>query len=231
MPENDSADGCHWRVTAYKELVCRVNNLFSLFLSDYCCNCQQVINRLPEARDDSFDLIEGVYPGCCHRGAGDIFRLEGEPPERSHLAPEIIDGLQRERKLLARRFAVDTCGGTYQLRRHRDETLTKGAHCQYFTDKGCSLGVLKGPLCIDFICPPMRSDLLQVCASENRDLVGPEQDFLFIYRSLAVISYDCQEKVMLEMADFKRRAAAFSNCCRQFLAGNKASSLYEFFNR
>ena len=229
MPENDSADSCHWRMSAYKELVRRVNDLFSSFLSDYCCNCQQVISRLPEAQDDSFDLVEGVYPGCCHRGAGDIFRLEGEPPERSYLAPEIIDGLQRERQLRLQELAAEACGGTYQLLRHRDNTLTKGAHCQYFTDKGCSLDVLKGPLCINFICPPMRSDLLQVCAGENRDLVGPEQDFLFIYRSLAVISYDRREKVMQEVALLERRAADLSRRCRQFLTKKQANSLYEFF--
>ncbi len=231
MPENDSADSCQWRVTVYKELVRRVNNLFSSFLSYYCCNCQQVINRLPEAQDESFDLVEGVYPGCCHRGAGDIFRLEGEPSERSHLVPEIIDGLQLERKLLTQGFAADGCGGTYVLRRHRDNTLNKGAHCQYFTDKGCSLGVLKGPLCINFICPPMRSDLMQVCAGKNLELVGPEHDFLYIYRSLAIISYDHREKVMQEMANLKQRVADFSNCCRQFLAEKNSSSLYEYFNQ
>jgi len=231
LPENDSADDCNWRVTAYKELVHRVNNLFSSFLSGYCCNCQQVINRLPEARDESFDLIEGVYPGCCHRGAGDIFRLEGEPDERSHLAPEIIDGLQRERKLRVHELDADVCGGTYTFRRNRDNTMSKGAHCQYFTDKGCSLGVLKGPLCIDFICPPIRSDLLEVCAGENLDMVGPEQDFLFIYCSLAIISYDRREKVMSEMANLKQRVAAFSNCCRQFSREKNTSSLYEYFNR
>ena len=231
MPENDSVDGCHWRVTAYKELVYQVNNLFDSFLSDYCCNCQQVINRLPEARDESFDLIEGVFPGCCHRGAGDIFRLEGEPAERSHLAPEIIDGLQRERKLRLQELDAENCGGTYVFRRHRDETLTTGAHCQYFTDEGCSLGVLKGPLCINFICPPMRFDLLQVCAGESRDLVGPEQDFLFIYRSLAVISYDRREKVIQEVALLERRVVAFGACCRRFLTEKNSSSLYEYFNR
>jgi len=231
LPENDSADSCYWRVVAYKELVLLANNLFNSFLREYCCNCQQVINRLPEARDESFDLVEGVYPGCCHRGAGDIFRLEGEPAARSHLVPEIIDGLQRERKLLLQKLDVDDCGGTFQLRRHRDDTLITGAHCQYFTDKGCSLGVLKGPLCINFICPPMRSDFLQVCVGGNRDLVGPEQDFLFIYRSLAIISYDHHEKVMQEMTNFKQRVVDFSHCCQQFLTGKKANSLYEYFNR
>ncbi len=230
MPDSDSVAGCHWRVTAYKELVGRVNYLFSSFLRDYCCSCQAVINRLPEAQAESFDLVAGVYPGCCHRGAGDIFRLEGEPPERSHLATEIIDGLQRERKLKIREFAAATCGGTYQLRRHRDNTLTKGAHCQYFTEKGCSLGVLKGPLCINFICPPLRSDLLKVCAGKGPELVGPEPDFLFIYRSLAIISYDHREKVTRELAALERRVADFSDCCRQFLAVESADSIYECFN-
>lgn len=230
MSENDSVDSCHWRVTAYKELVRQVNTVFSSFLSDYCCNCQPVINRLPEAQDDSFDLIEGVYPGCCHRGAGDIFRLEGQVPDRSYLAPDIIAALQQERQSLVQKLDV-SCGGTYQLRRHRDNTLTTGAHCQYFTTKGCSLGDLKGPLCINFICPPMRFDLLAVCVDENHELIGPEQDFMFIYRSLAIISYDSREKVIQELALLERSLADFSDRCKRFLLEKEKSAIYECFNR
>ena len=231
MPDSDSAADCHWRVTAYKELVRRVNYLFSSFLRDYCCNCRAVINRLPEAQAESCELVKGVYPGCCHRGAGDIFRLEGEPPERSHLAAEIIDGLQRERKLKIRESAAATCGGTYQLRRRRDNALTTGAHCQYFTAAGCGLGVLKGPLCINFICPPLRADLLKVCAGKGPELVGPEPDFLFIYRSLAIISYDPRERAFRELAALERRVEALCDCCRRFLAAEAADSIYECFNQ
>lgn len=229
MLRDDLSDGREWRFFAYKALVRRVNYLFTSFLGDYCSHCQSVIERLPEAEDESFDLVAGVYPGCCHRGAGDIFRLEGEIPERSHLAPEIIAGLRRERELLLRGLDVDNFGGTYQLRRHRDDTLIKGAHCRYFTDQGCSLGVLKGPLCINFICPPLRADLLEVCA--DRDLLGPESDFLFIYRSLAIISYESRDEVIEEMTLLRQRVGELGDCCRQFLAVKGQCSIYDCFNR
>jgi len=216
-----------WRLTAYKELVGCLNPFFSSFLGDYCRNCQKVIGRLPEAAEESIDLLEGVYPGCCHRGAGDIFRLEGEKPERACLAPEIVVALQYERQ---RKMQLSGAGGgTYSFRRHRDGALVKGAHCRYFADQGCLLGDLKGPLCINFICPPMRSDLLVVCAGDD-DLVGPEHDFLFIYRSLAIISYDDQAEVERELASFSQRLQVLENKCQAFMTERKVQSLYSCFN-
>ena len=216
-----------WRLAAYKELVSYLNPFFSSFLGDYCRNCQKVIGRLPEAAEESIDLLEGVYPGCCHRGAGDIFRLEGEKSERVALAPEIVTALQRERRQKVQLSGVG--GGSYSFRRHRDGALVKGAHCCYFAEQGCLLGDLKGPLCINFICPPMRSDLLVVCA-EDDCLVGPEHDFLFIYRSLAIISYDGQDEVERDFALFRRRLQTLADKCRAFMTERQAQSLYDFFN-
>lgn len=217
-----------WRLLAYKELVDSLNPFFSHYLGDYCRNCRQVIGRLPEAVEESVDLIEGVYPGCCHRGAGDIFRLEGESSERANLAPEIITGLQRERQQKLQQPGVG--GGNYSFRRHRDGALVKGAHCKYFSTQGCILGALKGPLCINFICPPMRADLLAVC-DEDDFLVGPEHDFLFVYRSLAVISYDGRDEVVRELSDFRQRVQLLAERCRDFLFERQAQSLYSIFTK
>ncbi len=229
MSVDDFSDDCEWRLAAYRELVSLVNGLFGSFLADYCCNCRVVIGRLPEAEDEEFTLLEGVYPGCCHRGAGDIFRLEGQVPERSYLEAGLIAALQRERKLRMSSFADGSCGGTYRLRRHDDNSVISGAHCRYFSASGCILGDLKGPLCINFICPPMRRDLLLVCG-DDAGLVGPEPDFLLLYRSLAVISYDTRAQVDRELESLGRRVKVFKERCRQFLAINKIDSLYDFFN-
>ncbi len=227
MLADNFSDNDAWRLTAYKELVSLVNSLFSNFLGDYCCNCQSVIGRLPEAENEAFELLEGVYPGCCHRGAGDIFRLEGESSERASLAPGIVVALQNERR--QKMQLSGTGGGTYSFRRHRDGALVKGAHCCYFAEQGCLLGNLKGPLCINFICPPMRSDLLVVCAGDDC-LVGPEHDFMFIYRSLAIISYDCRDEVEREILLFRRKLQALEDKCRAFLIERQAQSLYSLYN-
>lgn len=229
MLAGDFTDNDAWRLAAYKELVSLVNSLFSNFLGDYCCNCQSVIGRLAEAENEAFVLLEGVYPGCCHRGAGDIFRLEGQDPERMYLASVIISGLQRERELRLKNFELGTCGGTYRLRRQRDDSVITGAHCRYFSAAGCTLGVLKGPLCINFICPPMRSDLLVVCAGDDR-LVGPEHDFMFIYRSLAIISYDCRDEVEREILLFRRKLQALEDKCTAFLIERQVQSLFSLYN-
>lgn len=229
MPVDDFSDNAAWRLIAYKELVSQVNVLFADFLLDYCCNCRSVIGRLPEAENESFNLLEGVYPGCCHRGAGDIFRFEGQEPGRQHLAPAIISGLQRERKLRLNSFAAGVCGGTYRFKRQRDNSEITGAHCRYFSAAGCILGDLKGPLCINFICPPMRLDLICVCDG-SEELVGPEPDFLRLYSSLAVISYDARDEVDQELKLLHCRVADFKDRCRRFLSKHKVNSLYEFFN-
>ena len=220
--------GSDWRLAAYKELVSCLNPFFSTYLGDYCRNCRQVIGRLPEAVEESIDLLEGVYPGCCHRGAGDIFRLEGERSERACLAPEIVIGLQSERQQKLKQSGVG--GGSYSFRRHCDGALVKGAHCLYFATQGCILGALKGPLCINFICPPMRVDLLAVCDGDDR-LVGPEHDFLFIYRSLAIISYDSRDEAAQELSTIRRRLQALEDKCQEFLDGRQIQSLYSLFNK
>ena len=217
-----------WRLTAYKEVVGCLNPFFSSYLGEYCRNCQQVIGRLPEASAESIDLLEGVYPGCCHRGAGDIFRLEGESLERSLLAPGIVAGLKSERQQKIDKSGSG--GGSYRFRRHRDGVVVTGAHCLYFQVQGCLLGNLKGPLCINFICPPMRNDLLEVCGGEE-SLVGPECDFLSIYRTLAIISYDDYDEVVFELLQFRQRLQVLEDKCREFLVQRQISELYECFTK
>ncbi len=216
-----------WRLSLYKELAARLNDFFAVFTGPYCLHCDRVMGRLPEAREEAFELVDGVYPGCCHRGAGDIFRLEGQPPERCRLAPEIVAGLKRERAVVLREQGT-AAGGSYTIRLHRDRSLLTGGHCRYFTPEGCCLGVLKGPLCIDFVCPPLRRDLLEVCGGEA-ELIGPENDFLNIYRTLASISWDGRGRAENEFSGFCRRLSRLGSLCRAFLAARNQVTLFDFF--
>jgi len=217
------------RFVAYRDLSLALKPFFAEFISAYCRNCQKVTARLPEADAETIDIVEGVYPGCCHRGAGDIFRLEGEPCERSRLAPEIITELQKRRRVRLAQFEAAT-GGFYRYRRQRDGAWLSGAHCRYFAADGCGLGELKGPLCLNFICPPIREDLLKVAAGRE-NLIGPEHDFLFIYRSMAVISYDQPKAVAETMVGVKRNILTLARLCRRFIDRHAAVSLYEYFQR
>ncbi len=219
--------GLEWRLNLYKELAARLNDFFAVHVGAYCVNCARVTARLPEARDEAFELLEGVYPGCCHRGAGEVYRLEGQPPERSRLAPVIIAGLERERALVLSAPEI-AAGGVYTIRKKRDRSLLTGGHCRYFTPDGCCLGVLKGPLCINFVCPPLRDDLLAAGGGEV-DLIGPENDFLFIYRTLAAISWDDRPGAEVEFAGFCRRLERLRCRCRDFLAARNQATLYDFF--
>ncbi len=216
------------RLQLYQEAAGRMNEFCSRFLTPYCIDCRNVIARLPEAAEEDFALLDGTYPGCCHRGAGEVFRLEGQPPGRDRLAPEIIAGLALERgKVMARPGLA--AGGEYRVRRRRDGKEIRGAHCRYFSARGCLLGALKGPLCLDFICPPIRIDLLEVCG-DRPELIGPENDFLHLYRLFASISHDPVEAARSALDDFARRLREVERRCREFLRRHKSPDLKSHFS-
>ena len=218
-----------WRLTLYREAAGLLNDFCNRFLSPYCLDCSRVIARLPEARDEDFELLDGIYPGCCHRGAGDIFRLEGQLPGRDRLAPELVARLQETREKLLAENGFSPPGG-YTIRRLRDGKVLPGTHCRHFSEHGCRLGDLKGPLCLDFVCPPIRSDLLALCEGDD-SLVGPENDFLLFYRLLAAISWDPPAAAWAEMEAFQRRLGKLVRHCRDFLRCHVSDSLSEYFDR
>lgn len=225
MTADDALPTPAQRLSAYRQLAADLERFFSAFIASYCRNCRLVIARMPEAVGEETELLSGVDPGCCHRGAGDIFRLEGQSAERRRLAPELAEELGRERRRL---FGEGEEGTEYVYRRLRDGEVLRGAHCRYFGPRGCRLGNLKGPLCLNFICPPIRRDLLQVCRREP-EIIGPENDFLHIYRTMASIAYDHHLAIRDALAASQGRLARLESRCRDFLARRQLSSLAEYF--
>jgi len=204
---------------------CRqINDFFSKHIAAYCRNCQQVLRRLPEG-SEQHELVSGVFPGCCHRGAGDIFRLEGVDGE-PRLSAAIIALLQKSRN--DRMKNLDGFNPVYELKNCHTEERIIGAHCRYFGAHGCCLGELKGPLCINFICPPIREDLLQV-TNHDAELVGPVHDFLGIYQLLSVLGTASRVDWQRELLAFGRRLATLDKACEQFIASEQGTSLFSCF--
>ncbi len=209
------------RFSHYRGFCRQINDFFSKHIAAYCRNCQQVLRRLPEG-SEQHELISGVFPGCCHRGAGDIFRLEGVDGE-SRLSSAIIAYLQKSRN--DKMKDMDDFNPVYELKNcHTGERIT-GAHCRYFGAHGCCLGELKGPLCINFICPPIREDLLKV-TNHDEKLVGPAHDFLWIYQLLSVLGTASWADWKRELLAFGRRLAALDKACEQFIASGQGTSLF-----
>lgn len=212
------------RFSHYRGLCRQMNVFFSRHIAAYCCNCRQVLRRLPDG-SEQHELVSGVFPGCCHRGAGDIFRLEGVDGE-SRLSAGIIALLRKERN--DKMKGLDDFNPVYELKNcHTGERIT-GEHCRYFGACGCLLGELKGPLCINFICPPIRSDLLKV-TGEDEGLLGPEHDFLGIYQLLSVLGTADRTDWQRELLAFDRRLAKLDEACEQFIASGQGTSLFSCF--
>lgn len=212
------------RFSHYRGLCRQMNDFFSRHIAAYCCHCQHVLRRLPDG-SEQHKLVSGVFPGCCHRGAGDIFRLEGVDGE-PRLSPGIIALLQKARS--DKMKDLDDFNPVYELKNcHTGERIT-GEHCRYFGACGCQLDDLKGPLCINFICPPIRSDLLKVTGHDDV-LLGPEHDFLGIYQLLSVIGSGSIDEVKNSLVDFSRRLETLNCFCEKYIISYSADSLFDVF--
>ncbi len=190
------------RFAAYCRLGRLANKFFSGYLADYCRHCQEVMARIPD-RLAGWRLESGVYPGCCHRGAGDIFRLEGVAGVPA-LPAALVRRIQEARRDCLAVAGDRGCDAVYVLVDPVSGRRLTGEHCRYFGRRGCRLGELKGPLCLDFICPPIRRDL-QAAVGDREELLGPEHDFLWLYRTLAVIGTGPAAAVAAEFAALERR--------------------------
>ncbi|NIA20351.1 MAG: hypothetical protein GWP07_07990 [Xanthomonadaceae bacterium] len=212
------------RFSYYRGLCRQMNDFFGQHIAAYCHNCQQVLRRLPDG-SDQHELVSGVFPGCCHRGAGDVFRLEGVGGE-PRLSAGIIALLQKARS--DKMDKVANYNSLYELRNcHTGERIT-GEHCRYFGACGCRLDDLKGPLCINFICPPIRSDLLKV-TGHDEVLVGPEHDFLGIYQVLSVIGTGSIDEVNSSLVDFSGRLETLNCSCEKYISSDSVDSLFDAF--
>jgi len=212
------------RFSCYCGLCRKMNDFFSRHIAAYCRNCQQVLRRLP-AGSEQHELVSGVFPGCCHRGAGDIFRLEGVDG-KSRLSSGIIALLRKERN--DKMKGLDDFNPVYELKNcYTGERIT-GEHCRYFGAGGCRLGDLKGPLCINFICPPIRSDLLRV-TGDDEVILGPEHDFLGIYQVLSVIGTGFIDEVKSSLVDFSGRLERLNCYCEKYISSDSADSLFDVF--
>ncbi|MBN2232487.1 MAG: hypothetical protein JW781_06680 [Deltaproteobacteria bacterium] len=203
-----------WRLAAYRALARRLNRFFERFVAPGCRDCRRVLARLPGG-GDRHRLVAGVFPGCCHRGAGDIFRLEGVKDEAGgdgRLAPVLAAELQaaRQRHLAA----IDHRSlPPYELEEPESGRRISGEHCCYMGPRGCVLGELKGPLCLNFVCPPIRDDLL--AAAGDVELVGPEHDFLGIYRVMDVIGRGREAAAEAALTALGDRLARLTDACEK----------------
>jgi hypothetical protein len=202
-----------WRLVSYRTLARRLNRFFDRFVAPGCRDCRRVLERLPGG-GGGYRLVSGQFPGCCHRGAGDIFRLEGVAEETGadgRLNMALVGELQAARQELLQSIGHRPLP-PYELEDEESGRRISGEHCRYMGPQGCVLGDLKGPLCLNFICPPIREDLLAAAAGEV-ELVGPEHDFLGIYQVMDVIGRGNEGDAEAALAALFDRLMRLSAAC------------------
>jgi len=138
------------RLELYARTARALNRFFGEWTAAFCCRCLEVTARAyPEDPGADVEVLDGQFPGCCQAGVADTLKLPGRG-EESHL-PE---GLAEELKAARAALGASACAGPldYTLRELRTGRVVRGRGCRHLGADGCSLGELKRPLCLTYVC-------------------------------------------------------------------------------
>lgn len=162
-PPTDSAAT---RLALYRRAARALNRFFSRWTAGRCAGCLELTRRhhRGDPRAD-VDLVSGIFPGCCHAGVADALWLPGEGRFPEPLAEA----------LAAARGPVGPAGEppAYAVRERQTGRVVRGVACVWLGEGGCRLGDLKAPLCLGYLCAPVRRDL---AGGGGEDLIGTEDD-------------------------------------------------------
>lgn len=162
------------RLDLYRRAARALNAFCSRWVWGFCERCLEVTRdyHRNDPRAD-VELVAGTFPGCCHAGAGDAFYVPGLG-EGGHMPQELRDSLLEARGSCpgSRDFPL-----TYRIRERRTRRAAAGVACVHLSVGGCVLRDLKGPICLTYICEPVRDVLLcwgkgDVTVENTDDLAG-----------------------------------------------------------
>jgi hypothetical protein len=114
------------------------------------------------------ELLEGVFPGCCHAGVGDALWVPrfGEAGRFSPALTRAVEEARGPRQVSER-------PGDYLVRERQTGRTARGVACMHLGPTGCCLGDLKAPLCLVYLCDPVRAAVARAVGWER---VGPDSD-------------------------------------------------------
>lgn len=114
------------------------------------------------------ELVEGVFSGCCHAGVGDVLCVP-RSGEGGRFSPALIRALEEAR---GPRLHLGP-PREYVVRERPTGRVVRGVACLHLGPAGCRLGDLKAPLCVVYLCDPVRAVLAGVV---GWGWVGPDSD-------------------------------------------------------
>ncbi len=144
-----------WKKAAevYIKAAVLLNGFFSTHLAESCVRCLELHREWdPECDVARHEFVSGIFPGCCQTGVADDFRIPDG--DRRMLPRGLCDYIGKMRAEL-----VPAGVREYVALDLRTGRKASGRGCAWLADGGCLLGGLKSPICLSYLCPPLRLGL------------------------------------------------------------------------
>ena len=153
----------------YRRASRALNRFCERWTIPFCADCIEVTARhhRGDPRAD-VELLEGLFPGCCHAGVGDALWTPGCGDE-GHFPDELRDEMMRARGTAS----ADREPARYKVRERGTRLLVDGVACVHLVDGACALGDLKSPLCLCYVCDPVRA---AIASAAGRSVPGEDED-------------------------------------------------------
>jgi hypothetical protein len=141
------------RLRLYRRAAAAPGEFFRRFSSPFCASCLDVTRRhhAPDPRAD-VELLAGVFPGCCQAGVADALWVP-RSGEGGRFSAELGRAMARARREVA---IPPLEPPSYRVRERATGIEAEGFGCAYSGEGGCRLGDLKAPLCLGYVCEPIR---------------------------------------------------------------------------
>lgn len=159
-----------WRLALYRRLARALNGFFERWTAPFCLRCLEVTRRhhRGDPRAD-VELLTGTFPGCCHAGVGDALWVRGTGGE-GRFPPDLAADMAAAREALP---PGPESPPEYAVRECQTGRRVRGVGCRYLGPRGCRLGDLKAPLCLAYLCEPVRDHL---AGAADPGLAGDDTD-------------------------------------------------------
>lgn len=147
------------RLALYRRTARALDAFFLRFTSPCCRDCL-ALTRRHHADDPRADveLVSGVFPGCCHAGVGDALWVPRSGDE-GRFSAELAEALAEARAALG---PPPQRPLEYEAKERGTGRVVRGVACLHLGPDGCRLGDLKAPLCVAYLCEPVREALENV---------------------------------------------------------------------
>jgi len=157
------------RLQLYRRASRSLNRFCERWTIPFCADCIEVTARhhRGDPRAD-VELLEGLFPGCCHAGVGDALWAPGGGDE-GRFPDDLRDEMLRARGTASQ----DREPARYKVRERSTQLLVAGVACVHLVDGACALGELKSPLCLCYVCDPVRA---AIATSAGYAVPGQDQD-------------------------------------------------------